>query len=58
MCLLLECPLNRSRFACTEDGIGIFLDLISGTNSTQKELAISTLLNFQYCKDSLKVCIV
>lgn len=57
MCLLLECPLNRSRFIKTKDGISVFLDLISGTNPTQKELATNTLLSFQYSKDLLEVCI-
>lgn len=57
MCLLLECPLNRSRFIQTKDGISVFLDLISGTNSTQKELATNTLLSFQYSKDLLEVCL-
>lgn len=57
MCLLLECPFNRTLFIETEDGIRIFLDILSGTNNIHKELAISRLLYFQYCKDSLKVSI-
>lgn len=58
MCLLLECPFNRTLFIETEGGISIFLDILSGTNIIHKELAISRLLYFQYCKDSLKVSII
>lgn len=58
MCLLCECPLNRDRLINTENGIDVLLNLISGSNPIQKELAMNALVNFQFDKCSLKVCIV
>lgn len=58
MCHLLECPMNRSKFAETKEGTKIFMDLISGTDPTQKELAINTLIHFQYCNSPLMVCMI
>lgn len=57
LCLLLECPSSRHRFIDTEHGISIILNIISGTNTAQKELAINALLKFQHSRNSLKVCI-
>lgn len=57
MCRLLECPLNRNTFYESQDGINILLNLMSGTDTIQKELAINTLLHFQYCRDLLEVSV-
>lgn len=48
MCQLLKCPHIQLRFASLEDGINIFMDLLSNTNPALKELALHTLVYLQY----------
>lgn len=58
LCKLLEGPSFRAELFNMEDGISFFLNLMSGTDPIQKELATNTLLQFKYNQNSLRVSIL
>lgn len=50
--------MNRESFSRTENGINVFMDIMTGTDSYLIELAMYTLTHFKYCHEALKVCII
>lgn len=50
--------MNRESFSRTENGISVFMDLMTESDSSLVELAIYTLIHFKYCKEALEVCII